>query len=151
MRTLVLASDKKQNAQEVRRYDTNMRHNRSSTEGSEEGGRVKPSLSFFPPVPFASGEKRSHVISQTWNLCFISIFFEACADGVSKRAPGSGETKQEVLYCTYCIRLLSFPFLECKYSFPRFPPQQKVAALITGMQKAATEKEKKSRKICGTI
>lgn len=115
MRTLVLASDKKQNAQEVRRYDTNMRHNRSSTEGSEEGGRVKPSLSFFPPVPFASGEKRSHVISQTWNLCFISLFFEACADGVSKRAPGSGETKQEVLYCTYCIRLLSFPFLECKY------------------------------------
>lgn len=152
MRTAVPASDKKQNAQEVRRYDTNMRHNGRSTEGW--GGRRSEAVSFFPPLPLASGEKRSRVISQTRNLLepfgIFYFFLKPAQMGSAKEHPGLEKLNRK--FCTAHTALGCFLFPSCSVNIDPPPtPQQKVAALITGMQEAAAEQEKESRKICGTI
>lgn len=131
----------KRNVQEVRRYDTNMRHNRSSTEGSVGGGGgvvvVKPFFFFFVFLVFISGKRRLRVFRRTRSLRWDSLVWSL--NWVSKRAPGSRGTKQEILYCIYCVRLLSFSFSLCKY-ISLIP--LKTSGIHRRDEKAATEWKK---------
>lgn len=67
--------------------------------------------------------------------------------GSAKEHPGLEKLNRK--FCTAHTALGCFLFPSCSVNID--PPQQKVAALITGMQEAAAEQEKESRKICGTI
>lgn len=125
----------KRNVQEVRRYDTNMRHNRSSTEGL--GGWGGGEAVFFVFLVFISGKRRLCVFWQTRNLRWDSLAWSL--NWVSKRAPGSRGTKQEILYCIYCVRLLSFSLSQCKY-ISLIP--LKTSGIHRRDEKAATEWKK---------